>query len=238
MNLLIARLPSVAKMLAFPTLLLLGASAQADVNFTFTGTNTDGLVGYNIGQSYTFTFVVNGAFAVGTNAFSTDNDIWQQLAPTDDVLFSNFTGSGIAGSLTGNPLGVVQVVDNYTGPGQDAIITQFTGASGLTANGVPLFTALAVIIEGGNITDTFPGAYIAPQSVFSAITTTPAGSGSAIRLTTAGGQAYFDMDSFSIDAGPAEVPFGVDSSVGLAVLGLAGAWKLRRRKLAAAQAAS
>ena len=247
MNLITPRLPSVVKMLALPTLLLLGASAQAKtptpsvLNFTFNVTNTNGLAGYNIGQPYTFTFVVNGAFAVGSgNAFSTINNVWSQQIPTDQVLISNFTGSGIAGSAV-IPASFLQLNNDNTGPGQDGVVIQFMGASGLTANGNSLSDAIGIVLGGsGNISDVFPGTYIAPQSVFSTIPTTPTTPGLiAFQLLTSAGSAIFDINSFSIDTGAAEVPFGVDSTVGLAALGLAGAWKLRRRrKLAAAQAAN
>lgn len=241
MKLPVSRLPRVAQRFVLPALLLAGASAQADLNFTVVGFSTSG-GHYDFSELYTFTFIVNGDFTVGAgNNFTTNLNYWKQQLPTDDVLVTSFSGSRLAGIMAGTSASEIYFANNLTGPGSDFLGLAVGVTSGLSVNGDTVTAAVLEIYGAGNISDVFTNSYVSPESVFTAMTTAPLAPmpPSSLSISTElAGLSRFELVSFTIENTSTEVPFGVDSSVGLAALGLAGAWKLRRRRKQAAVTAA
>ncbi|MDI1318638.1 MAG: PEP-CTERM sorting domain-containing protein [bacterium] len=115
--------------------------ARAQVVFTFNGTMNTTAVGYTAGQAVTFGVTLNSApmttgfLVTGTNP----GYIWRGDVPSDPILFTNVTGTGLGGTwLTptdGSQYSEIQAFNNSLSiyasfDGVGSIYTGLTGPNG------------------------------------------------------------------------------------------------------------
>jgi len=206
------------------TLSLAAASiCQAEpIQISITGTADRSAVGYTAGQSYTFNWEINGAYTGNSgDSFISSNNRWWESKAGDSMLFSSFSGGGLAGTLT-QPSGPRSFIE-LIGTGS---YKHLTLAAGSTSGN------LGMTVNGEELTSLYADSIYIPTSELSEIYTDPtvffasnAGSYTSfgeMRVVGASGFVYFDATNVTIGAIPEP------ASLGLISLFSGGIWFMRR----------
>ena len=156
------------------TALLLCTTAQtAPIQFSITGTADETTMGYTLGQSYTFIWILNDAYTSGSgdDYFSTTYNSWMAEQTSDPVLWSSVSGDGFLGTYSrpsGNsedPYDNLETVNDQDGDTFSLLASndnnENTSDLGLTVDGVDLLEISADQIDIG-VDFAFSGAYSNP----------------------------------------------------------------------------
>ena len=121
--------------LLFSVLLLLAASAHAQVIISVTGKLSSAALGYSANTNYTFTFTTVSTFAnTSASSFTSSITEWQSTPGVNGPLFSSITGSGLSGSLTSGL--IMQDISAGANGGKNLEITTYRPASGTDPIGI------------------------------------------------------------------------------------------------------
>lgn len=237
-------IPNSPTAIRLAPLFLLGAlalavpavQAQVAVSVTATAVNTN--LGYTLGQTYTFTYLVAGNFSSNASSyFDGTNNIWREYNVAHDLLFTGVTGDGLAGTyvrpildLT-DPHSLIEMRPNVATPGSDHLemsVSSQLGDIGLTADGEAVRTVYMQLRSSG--ANFLYSGYDQPSTVLlaSAGTYSP-NTGDTHGLTVyslSSGYADFSVTSFTISAIPE--PSTYAALAGLGALGFA-VWRRANR---------
>lgn len=222
---------------------LFAGSVQA-ATITFTAEADFTSQGYIQGNPYTFTFVTNTAFTTTPTSFANSTAMhWQEDDASDDPLYISISSNAMVGSFVRpvtppiDPYAYLHFEQSVSGDSMFLNIESedWNSLGFVTLGGVEIF-GISVSMDTTDIHLPYLGTYAQTESILAAINGvhTP-GPGSSLTLAGVDESGYgFTVTSFSItnDPPPVDVPFGVDSSLGLGLLGVVSVWKLSRRRRA------
>ena len=200
--------------------------SQGQVTITINATPEANALGYVTGQNYNFTFALNtdpntgnGSFYPGT-ASAGANYTWRQEFTIDPQIWTSVSGDGLSGTWVqpsaGDPSINNAVPDSYLiTSASSASLMLIAGADGFGAYNVGLTAAGNLVswiqfsgdftgLNFANLTDTLPNPNTYLAGYAGPYTTTPGAASGYI--VSAGGNAYFIINSLSLDVAPAPEP--------------------------------
>ncbi len=156
---------------------LISQMAAADlIRISVTGTADSTSMGYTIGQSYTFNWVINDGYTAGSSQdiFNSSRNLWDSDITSDPILWDSISGDGLVGtysrpSTPGAPFDYAQVRNDDPDvfslwAGND----DHSGSSlGMTVNGVELAVLSCSSLNIG-ADFSFPETYVNPADYWAA----------------------------------------------------------------------
>jgi hypothetical protein len=217
------------------------AAAQSqDIQISFTLVASDSNLGYTQGDTYSIAYTANGAYAGGSgDAFVEDSlDQWDEMNPSDPVLFESVTGSAVGGSFQSTPFDADDTSILVVMPGGNAQLAlqasnNVSGATGLLTPGLNEITYTHADIGLDSDITSFPGGSAnAVGELLSAAAGTYApsrfGMFSIVSTDSSNNDAEFTIESMTISTVAAvPEPWEVAPVAGALALGLA-IWRRRR----------
>jgi len=198
-------------MCVLAAVLAIGSTAQATpIVVSVTGTATGSNLGYTLGGSYTFNWVISDTYTENTyDGINANNFQWYEGEAGWSSIFSDVWGDGISGTYVPSATSPYTSLLGYNNdPSADTLVF-FAGTNsygvapiGLTANGESIRFVEADDIIIGDLDFSGAGSFIAPATYMADYIGTYALSSGTIKLKSPSGDAEFNPNSITIAAVP------------------------------------